>query len=192
MLAYILAYAFVLFAAIVRLLAGTGEFATYGFTPVGASLLFFGSRMPRKHFWIPVALLIGSDLYLNFRVYGMALTWDQAVVWAWYGGACFIGVLLRGRVKPLNVLGAGLASAVSFYAVSNFAVWAAGSVGYPKTFAGLLASYAAAIPFFQKGLASDLVFSVIFFSVPVLIALTQGTLPEKAGGKDLAAKRSRS
>ncbi|HEY6308971.1 MAG TPA: DUF6580 family putative transport protein [Candidatus Angelobacter sp.] len=184
-----LAYVYVLIAVAIRLMAGTGEFATYGFTPVGASLLFFGSRMPRKQFWIPVALLIGSDLYLNLKVYGMALTWDQVVVWAWYAGACFIGVLLRGRIKPHLVIGGALGSAVSFYAVSNFAVWAAGSVGYPKTFAGLLASYAAAIPFFQKGLASDLVFSVIFFSIPVLIALTRGTLPEKAN-KDVAVQET--
>jgi hypothetical protein len=182
-----LAYLFVLIAVAVRMMAGTGEFATYGFTPVGAALLFFGSRMPRKQFWIPVALLIGSDLYLNLKVYGIALTWDQTVVWAWYAGACFIGVLLRGRIKPHFVLGAGLGSAVSFFVVSNFAVWASGHLeSYPMTFAGLLACYTAAIPFFQKGLASDLLFSAIFFSVPVLIALTRGTLPEKAD-KDVAA-----
>jgi hypothetical protein len=182
-----LAYLFVLIAVAVRLMAGTGEFATYGFTPVGAALLFFGSRMPRKQFWIPVALLIGSDFYLNLKVYGIALTWDQAVVWAWYAGACFIGVLLRGRIKPLFVLGGGVGSAVSFFVVSNFAVWASGHLeSYPMTFAGLVSCYVKAIPFFQKGLASDLMFSAIFFSVPVLISLTRGTLAEKAD-KDMAA-----
>lgn len=181
-----LAYLFVLLAVAVRVMAGTGTFATLGFTPVGASLLFFGSRMPRKQFLAPVALLVASDLYLNLKVYGMALTWDQTIVWAWYVGACFIGVLLRGRIKPLNVFGAALGSAVSFYVVSNFAVWAAGSVGYPKTFAGLLACYAAAIPFFQKGLASDVAFSAVFFTIPVLISLTRRVLAEKPG-KDMAA-----
>jgi hypothetical protein len=181
-----LAYLFVLIAVAVRLMAGTGEFATYGFTPVGAALLFFGSRMPRKQFWIPVALLIGSDFYLNLKVYGMPLTWDQGIVWAWYVGACFIGVLLRDRVKPLNVLGAALGSAVSFFAVSNFAVWAAGNVGYPKTFAGLLECYIKAIPFFKKGLASDLLFSAVFFSVPVLIAMSRRVMAERPG-RDIAA-----
>jgi hypothetical protein len=181
-----LAYLFVVLAVAVRLMAGTGEFATYGFTPVGASLLFFGSRMPRKQFWVPVVLLIGSDLYLNLKVYGMALTWDQTVVWAWYLGACFIGMLLRGRINPYSVLGAGAGSAVSFFVVSNFAVWASGHVGYPMTLGGLIAAYTAAIPFFQKGLASDLLFSVIFFSVPVLIHRTQRVLAEKAD-KDVAA-----
>ncbi len=181
-----LAYLFVLIAVAVRLMAGTGEFATYGFTPVGAALLFFGSRMPRKQFWIPVALLIGSDFYLNLKVYGMPITWDQSIVWVWYLAACFIGGLLRGRVKPRFVLGAALASAVSFFLVSNFSVWLAGYVGYPKTFAGLMACYVAGIPFFQKGLASDVLFSAMFFSVPVLIAQTRRVMAGKAG-KDMAA-----
>jgi len=43
-----LAYLFVVLAVLLRLVAGTGAFATLGFSLVGASLLFFGSRMPRK------------------------------------------------------------------------------------------------------------------------------------------------
>jgi len=174
-----LAYAFVAIAIAIRLLAGTGAFATHGFTPVGASLLFFGSRMPRKQYWVPVLLLIGSDFYLNFKVYGIGLTWDQGIIWAWYLGACFIGFLLHDRVKPLYVLGAGLGSAVSFFLISNFAVWAAGYLGYPKTWAGLLLCYTKAIPFFRNGLASDLLFSVVFFSIPVLIAAASKVAPSR-------------
>jgi hypothetical protein len=165
-----LAYLFVLMAVALRVLAGTGTFATLGFTPVGASLLFFGSRMPRKHLWAPVALLIASDLYLNYKVYAFPLTWDQTVTWAWYAGACGIGMLLRGRVKPLYVAGAAVGSAVSFFLISNFAVWLAGNLGYARNLGGLLACFTAALPFFEKGLASDLLFSAIFFSIPVMIA----------------------
>ena len=116
-----LAYLFVVLAVLLRVTAGTGAFATYGFSLVGASLLFFGSRMPRKQFWIPAALLIGSDIYLNLRVYHLPLTTDQIVMWAWYLVPCFIGVLLRNRVKPMNVLGAGLGTGIGFYLTSNFA-----------------------------------------------------------------------
>jgi len=165
-----LAYLFVMIAIAVRVLAGTGTFATLGFTPLGASLLFFGSRMPRKHFAAAVAMMIASDLYLNYKVYGLPITWDQTLIWAWYVGACMIGMLLRDRVKPLYVAGAALGCAVSFFLLSNFGVWASGYVGYPKTFAGLMASYVAAIPFFEKGLLSDLVFSAVFFSIPALVA----------------------
>jgi hypothetical protein len=165
-----LAYVFVLIAIAVRVLSGTGTFATLGFTPLGASLLFFGSRMPRKHFAAAVAMMIASDLYLNYKVYGLPITWDQTLIWAWYAGACMIGMLLRDRIRPLYVAGGALGSAVSFFLLSNFGVWASGYVGYPKTFAGLMASYIAGIPFFEKGLLSDLVFSAVFFSIPVLVA----------------------
>jgi hypothetical protein len=178
-----LAYLFVLLAVAVRVVSGTGAFATLGFTPLGASLLFFGSRMPRKHFAAAVALVIASDVYLNLKVYGLPLTWDQGIIWAWYVGACFIGASIRERIKPLNVLGAALGSSVSFFLISNFGVWAAGHVGYPKTFAGLLAAYTAAIPFFEKGIVSDLVFSAIFFSVSVVVAAARGA----SEGKSAAA-----
>jgi len=174
-----LAYLFVVLAVAIRVVAGTGTFATHGFTPVGASLLFFGSRMPRKYFWAPVALLIGSDLFLNYQVYHLPLTWDQTIVWGWYAAACGLGMLLSNRVKPLYVAGAALASSVSFFLISNFAVWLAGYIVYPKTFAGLISCYVAAIPFFQRGLASDLFFSAVFFGLGALAAHALRTTPQR-------------
>jgi Family of unknown function (DUF6580) len=169
----ILAYLFVVAAVLLRIGAGTGTFATRGFSLVGASLLFFGSRIPRKHFWIPVALLIGSDVYLNLGVYRLPITLDQYVMWAWYLVPCLIGVLLRDRVKPLNVLGAGLGTGVGFYLASNFAVWAFGNIGYAHTWAGLIQCYVAALPFFKNGIISDVLFSAVFFSIPALVAYTE-------------------
>jgi hypothetical protein len=167
-----LAYLFVVLAVAARVLAGTGTLSLHGFTPVGASLLFFGSRMPRKHLWFPVALLIGSDLYLTLIRYNMAITWDQTVVWMWYAGACGMGMLLRGRVKPLYVGAAALGSSVSFFLISNFAVWLAGYIAYPKTLAGLGACYVAAIPFFKNDLAATLVCCALFFGLPALAGAT--------------------
>ena len=45
---------------------------------------------------------------------------------------------------------------------------------YPKTFAGLVACYAAAIPFFQNTLAGDLVFTALLFGG---FALAERLLP---------------
>src|SRR5246127_2391539 len=179
-----LAYLFVVLAVLLRVTAGTGAFATYGFSLVGASLLFFGSRMPRKQFWIPAALLIGSDIYLNLRVYHLPLTTDQIVMWAWYLVPCFIGVLLRNRVKPMNVLGAGLGTGIGFYLTSNFAVWAFGNIAYAKNLSGLIECYAKAIPFFRNGIISDVVFSLVFFGIGALVAQTQR---EEAVSKSAAA-----
>jgi hypothetical protein len=168
-----LAYLFVVLAVLLRITAGTGVFATYGFSLVGASLLFFGSRMPGKQFWIPATLLIGSDIYLNLRVYQIPLATDQILMWSWYIVPCLLGLLLRNRVKPLNVLGAGLGTGLGFFLTSNLAVWAVGNIGYAHNFAGLMDCYTKAIPFFRNGIISDVLFSAVFFGIGALVAQTQ-------------------
>ena len=168
-----LAYLFVVLAVLLRVVAGTGAFATLGFSLVGASLLFFGSRMPRKHFWVPAALLIGSDVYLNLRVYQLPFTLDQIVMWSWYLVPCFISFFIRDRIKPLNVFGAGLGTGVGFFLTSNFAVWAFGNIAYARNLSGLLLCYTKAIPFFRNGIISDVLFSLVFFGIGALVAQTQ-------------------
>ena len=49
-----------------------------------------------------------------------------------------------------------------FFTVTNLAVWAFSGM-YPDTGTGLVACYAAALPFFQNTLAGDLWFSTILF-----------------------------
>ncbi len=159
-----LAYLFVIAAIAVRFLPHP-----FSFTPVGAALLFFGAYGARKRAWIPVALLAASDLYLTLVHYGYPFSWDTLVTWAWYAAIILLGTKLQGRVRPLRVLGASLAVAVSFFLLSNFAVWAAYEM-YPHTWSGLMAAYVAGIPFFRTEIASDVLFSTVFFSVPVLAA----------------------
>lgn len=159
-----LAYVFVIVAASLRFLPHP-----FHFTPVGASLLFFGAYRPKREMWIPVALLAGSDLLLNRFVYNIPLHADQLVVWAWYAGAIAIGMLLAKQLSAPRVVGASLSASISFYLVSNFAVWATYEM-YPKTWQGLLACYAAAVPFFRNTVVADLAFSAVLFSIPLAIA----------------------
>jgi hypothetical protein len=49
-----------------------------------------------------------------------------------------------------------------FFAVTNFALWAAGT-SYPRTAAGLAACYVAAIPFFRNSLLGDATYATILF-----------------------------
>jgi hypothetical protein len=171
-LSVILAYLFVIIAVLLRVGAGTGTFATKGFSLVGASLLFFGSRMPRKHLWIPALLFIGSDIYLNLRVYQIPFTLDQYIMWGWYLVPCCLGFFLRDKIKPLTVLGGGLATGVGFYLTSNFAVWAFGNIAYAKSLSGLIECYTKAIPFFKNGIISDVLFSLVLFGIGALAAQT--------------------
>ena len=55
---------------------------------------------------------------------------------------------------------------VSFFLLSNFAVWAFGTM-YPHNWSGLIQCYTMAIPFFRNTFASDLILTPLAFSIPV-------------------------
>ena len=138
------------------------------FTPVAASLLFFGARGPRRMLWVPLALLMVSDVILTKYYWDYHMTWDQSVIWVWYAAVLWLGTRLTKHQKPLPVFAAALASSVSFFVISNFAVWAATEL-YPKTFSGLMTCYTLAIPYFRHSIEGDLLFTSIMFATPVAI-----------------------
>jgi uncharacterized protein DUF6580 len=165
-----LAYLFILFAVAVRFLPHP-----WMFTPVAASLLFFGARGSRRHLWLPLVALAASDVLLTKLVYAYPFSWDHFVTWAWYAAILWLGTNLRGNSKPWRVIGAALASSVSFFLVSNFATWACWNM-YPKNFAGLMTSYAAGLPFFRNTLEGDLLFTAAMFAIPAVLHVLNGAL----------------
>jgi len=160
-----LPYYFVLFAIAARFLPHAGSF---NFTPVAASLLFFGARMPRRQAWIPVTMFIAADVLISRFVYGYPVSASDIVTWGWYAAIVLFGSLLASNASPLRVISASLAASLSFYAVSNFAVWAVWNM-YPKTLAGLAECYTMAIPFFRNTMASDLLFAGAFFGLAAVL-----------------------
>ena len=163
-----LAYLFIALAVAVRFLPHP-----WMFTPVAAALLFFGARGSRRQLWIPFALLAASDIILTKVVYSYVFSWDHFVTWAWYAAILWLGTSLRDRITPPRVVGAALASSVSFFLISNFAVWACWDM-YPKTFGGLMTSYTMGLPFFRHAIEGDLLFTCAMFAAPwALHALTQ-------------------
>jgi len=184
-----LPYLFVLLAIAVRFLPFMGPLNflphAWHFTPLGASLLFFGARGSRRQMWIPLVLLAATDVILTKFVYVYTFSWDQLVTWAWYAGILWLGTALREKASFWRVVGAALTSSVSFFLLSNFAVWAAWNM-YPRTLTGLMACYTAAIPFFRGTVASDLFFSLAMFGTPVLLQALSGWL-HKPGGRIAAA-----
>lgn len=173
-----LPYLFVLLAIAVRFLPFAGPINVlphaWHFTPLAASLLFFGARGSRRQMWVPVALLVATDVVLTRVIYAYPISWDHLVTWAWYAAILWLGTNLREKARFWRVVGAAATSSVSFFLISNFAVWAAWPAMYPRTLSGLMMSYAAGIPFFRGTAASDLFFSGAFFGTPVLIHWLQG------------------
>jgi hypothetical protein len=168
-----LPYLFVLLAIAVRFLPFVGflNFIPHAwhFTPLAASLLFFGARGSRRQMWVPLMLMAATDVVLTKFIYGYPLSWDQLVIWAWYGAILWLGTGLRNKAGFWRVVGAAVASSISFFMVSNFAAWAAMPGLYPRTFGGLMMSYAAGVPFFRGTAESDLFFSLAFFGLPALV-----------------------
>jgi hypothetical protein len=163
-----LAYLFVIFAIAARM-----PFMPHpwNFTPVAAALLYFGARGARRQLWVPWALLASSDVVLTKFVYSYQFSWDHFVTWAWYAAILLLGTRLRENTNCnwLRVGGAALASSVSFFVVSNFAVWACWNM-YPKTLPGLMTCYSAGVPFFRSTVTGDMLFTAVMFGLPAVVA----------------------
>lgn len=133
-------------------------------TPIAAMALFGGVylRNRRVAFFLPIAAMFVSDVVLGFTVYGTVLLKSQPVVYLCMLMTVVIGRFVWDKRSILKIASAIFASAVMFYVVTNFAVWAFDAL-YPKTWSGLIACYTAAIPFFRNSLIGDLAFAVVLF-----------------------------
>ena len=166
-----LAILVLMLAALSRLLPHVFHNLAFNFTAVGAGLLFFGSRRPRWQAVLAVAVMALMDVVLTTKVYGYAFhVSGYLVTWAWYGAVSLMGSVLLRKVTALRVVAGVLASATSFFLLSNFMVWMGGGsmVMYPHSMAGLVSCYVAALPFYGNDLMSTGLFAAAFFGLPVL------------------------
>ena len=121
----------------------------------------------RAALFAPLLALLASDLAREalYR-YGLAEQWGlYRGMWVVYGATALIALTAgpaRGTRSPGVIASITLAGSCLFFLLTNFAVWAGGSL-YPRTGEGLAACYTAAIPFFRNSVAGDLCFAVILF-----------------------------
>ncbi|MBI1898405.1 MAG: hypothetical protein HYS04_18005 [Acidobacteria bacterium] len=136
----------------------------WNFTPMMAIGLYAGARSAKLRSAVLATMLalLASDAVLGFYA-GM-----------WYVYAAFLVPVLLGRVLRRQQAGIGLlapaalASSLSFFVLTNFAVWATGSL-YPHTLAGLASCFAAAIPFYQNQLAGDAFYTAALFGADAIL-----------------------
>ncbi len=178
------AYLVLLAAVFSRFLPHIFSTTAIGFTAVGGGLLYFGARRSRWQTIIAVLALMGADFYLTVFAYGYAWhTSAYLVTWAWYAAICLFGhQMLSGKPSALRVAGGVLASATSFFILSNFAVWM-GSLMYPHTVAGLSACYIAAVPFYANDLISTAITAGALFGLPALATSIAETMREAQGNR---------
>jgi hypothetical protein len=155
---------------VLAVLSRVVPFPGMNFTAVGAGLLYFGARRPLREMALPVLALMGTDYYLTVFAYRYPFhTSAYLITWAWYAAVVVLGrILLSKQVTVPRVIGGPVLATTSFFAVSNYAVWA-GSIIYPHTAAGLGACYVAALPFYRNDLLSTTLITVVAFGAPVLV-----------------------
>jgi len=165
-----LAFVVVILAALSRLLPHGMHTVGINFTAVGAGLLFFGSRAPRWQAVMAAAVMAMTDVYLTTVVYGYPFhVSGYLVTWAWYAAVCLMASSLLRKVTVLRVAAGVLASATSFFLISNFMVWVGGGM-YDRSVYGLGMCFLNALPFYRNDLISTGLFSAAFFGLPVLAA----------------------
>lgn len=126
------------------------------FTPLLAIALFGGAIFKNKKIAlaVPIAAVFLSDLVLGLHE-------SMLAVYLCLGVFMYMGMKLN-RKSGKSVATNAIASAVIFFIVTNFTVWAFGGV-YELNLSGLMLSYSLALPFFNWNLISTLLFSGVLF-----------------------------
>ena len=153
----LLAGLWVVFGAVARLIPHPPNF-----TPTTAMCLFAGAKMKPMHAMITLAaVMLISDFFLgqihNVGMFG----WWSAFTYTGFIFVYFLGTKMNFSLKSPSILGITLSASTAFWLWTNLGVWLTSGM-YAKSVAGLMACYAAAVPFLQTALIGDLVWMGVF------------------------------
>lgn len=127
------------------------------FTPIGGMALFGAAHGSRRSAIVaPLAAMALSDLVLGSHG-SLPFVYASFVLIAVMGMVVF-----RNGVSVPRVIGASMASSLILFGVSNFGVWATGTM-YAPTWQGLLTCYAMALPYLRNTMLGDLFYAGVFF-----------------------------
>lgn len=133
------------------------------FAPITAIALFGGMYFDKRIAPVlPLAALIISDYFLGMYA---------GIIWVYSAFllVAFLGMTVSRQRSVGMIAGSTLAGSVLFFVVTNFGVWASGSL-YPMTMNGFVDCFAAAVPFFRNSLAGDLFYVTVLFGAYELAA----------------------
>lgn len=129
------------------------------FSPVGGISLFAGARMRGwQAYALPLVLMLVTDPFVGGYSAATPLVYAAFLINVW------IGSHLRGTENPLKIGAGVLTGSLVFFLLTNFA-WLYPTSLYPHTLAGVMQSYVAAVPFYGRTLASDLLYSGALFGL---------------------------
>lgn len=143
------------------------------FAPVGAASIFSGARLPAwQAYLIPLAIMALTDPILN-AMHGVApFTTVQLFIYASFMISVWLGRRLQSTENAWRIGGVVLLASTQFFLISNLPSW---FKMYPHSIGGLASCYLAALPFFERTLASDLFFTAVLFGLHALLSRTVAT-----------------
>ena len=125
------------------------------FTAVGAIAIFSGRYLNKKLAWaLPLLAMFISDIFIGFYSAPMMIS-----VYLSFALMVLLGHLTQARSGAWVGINT-VAGSLAFYIITNFAVWAFGTM-YTHNFSGLIQSYYLALPFFRSTLISDLIYTTL-------------------------------
>ena len=157
------------------------------FSPMAAIGLFGAAHFAKKWqaFFIPLIGIWVSDLVINNYVYSSS---SSNFIWFYSGFywqyisyilIIFAGLFIFNRgISLTKMFGGMISSSGIFFLVSNFGVWAGGTM-YPKNFGGLITCYAAGVPFIHNTIISDVLFTTVLFGTYYLLQVEYSSLKIK-------------
>lgn len=169
---YIYFGTFILAGALYRLIPDR----MWGFAPQFAMAIFGGAVIKDKKwsFALPLLSMFISDLIFQL-LYSNGLTAIQGFYSGQFtnylliAGITVVGFFINVR-KPLEIAAGSLAAPAIYFLASNFLVWAnGGGYHHPKTFAGMMQTFADGLPFFKGALLATVLFSTAFFGLHHLL-----------------------
>ncbi len=139
-------------AALSRILPHPSNFA-----PITGIALLAGTYFSDKRlaFLVPLLAMLLSDWMIGFH--GLV-----PLTYASFALIVLLGFRLREKFSVSRLAGTTLASSLLYFVITNLGVWAFESL-YPKTLAGLVTCFIAALPFLNNTLAGDAFYTVILF-----------------------------
>lgn len=127
------------------------------FTPIGGMALFGAAHGSRRSAIIaPLVALALSDMLIGGHA-TMPYVYASFVIISLMGMFVF-----RKGISMPRVIGASIGSSMILFVVSNFGVWASGTM-YAPTWSGLMTCYLMALPYLRNTMLGDLFYAGVFF-----------------------------
>ncbi|HEX7862107.1 MAG TPA: DUF6580 family putative transport protein [Verrucomicrobiae bacterium] len=127
------------------------------FAPIGAIALFGGANFTNKRaaYFVPLMALLIGDLITGLHVL-------IPFVYGCFALNVLLGFWIKRQQSVPRVAFATLLGAIVFFLVTNLGSWLAYDT-FQKTTAGLIACYAAGLPYFVNSLLGDFFYCAVLF-----------------------------